>query len=218
MPVAHDPSTRGGAQAGFTLPELLVASALGLAALGTFLLFNRFQLFALRNQATQLDVQTTARAIVDLMARELRRAGADPKCAKNFEGIAKGTATELRVQADLNGNGAIDQPDENITYRLNIDGNKVERIAGGVTDELVSDVRLTGSAIHYYDGAGTELVPTGSPAELTAAQRTTVRRVRARLAIDGSAVDPQNPQPLRAQVSTDVDLRNRFFVASTACP
>ena len=218
MPLTHTPSSHQRWQAGFTLPELLVASALGLVALATFLSFNRFQLFALRNQATQLDVQTTARAIVDLMARELRRAGADPNCVKTFEGIAKGAATELRIQADLDGNGAIDQPDENVTYRFNLEGGTVERIAGGVTDDLVSDVNLTGSVIRYHDGTGAELVPTGSPAELSGGQRTAVRRVRVRLAMDSSAIDPQNPKPLRAQVSTDVDLRNRFFVASTACP
>jgi hypothetical protein len=45
-----------------------------------------------------------------------------------------------------------------------------------------------------------------------------VRRVRIRLSLTEKAVDPLNDRPLRTSVSTDVDLRNRFFLGTTACP
>jgi len=200
--------------AGFTLHELLISSAIGLVACATFASLSNFQLSALQNQATQLDLQITGRSVVDLFAREARRAGRNPTCAQTFAAIAEGTTDRVRIQSDLNGNGAIDGPNEDVTYRFNSDDGTITRIANGVTDQLLSGIDPTGSRFRYFDGAGTELVPVTA---LTQAQRSSVRRVRMELAVRNATV-PSNSSPLRTQMSTDVDLRNRFFVASTACP
>jgi prepilin-type N-terminal cleavage/methylation domain-containing protein len=205
-------------QMGFTIPEVLVASALGLVVLATVYTFNRFQLFALRNQAVQLDIQTAARGFVDLFAREVRGTGMDPTCSKAFDGMGEARSDRLRIRMDLNGNGVIDGNNEDVTYVFNAVTNSVERTANGATETLFSGLALTGSSIRYFDANGTELVPTGSPAALTPAQRALVRRVRVHIALQGAGVDPQNTQSLTARASTDVDLRNRFFIASTACP
>lgn len=205
-------------QKGFTLVEILVATALGLVALASFVAFNRFQLFALSNQATQVDVQTTARSVLDLFAREVRRAGMDPTCSKAFEAIATASTEEVRIQSDLDGSGAIDATNEDIIYRYNFETDAVERVANGFADILLADLDLSGSELIYFDAAGNQLQPAVSTGGLNAAQRATVRRVRMELAVADSAVDPLNSQPLRARMSTDVNLRNRFFLASTACP
>ena len=202
-------------QAGFTVHEILVATTLALATASTFLAFNRFQLFALRSQATQLNIQTAARSIMDLVAREVRRAGMNPTCANTFSAIADAENHELRIQSDLNGSGAIDGPDEDITYRFSFTHGVITRTAGGTSDVLLSGLDLSGSRFRYFDAAGNELIPAHS---LSSAQRSMVRRVRLELALEGSAADPTTSGPLQARASTDVDVRNRFFVTSTACP
>ncbi len=204
-------------QTGFTTVEILVATAISLVALATVTSFNRFQLFALRNQANQLDLQTTARNFVDLFAREVRRAGVDPTCAKTFSGIVDAGATWLRIQSDLNGTGIIGAPNEDVRYFYDFSTNSARRTANGTTEILVSGVNLDGSRIRYFDTAGTEIVPSGT-SPLTAAQRAAIRRVRIELAMAGAEVDPLNSLPLISRLVADVDLRNRFFVTGTACP
>ena len=206
-------SSRLASQAGFSLVEILVATGIGMVAFLTAASFNRFQLFALRNQATQLDVQTTARSVVDLMAREVRRAGKDPTCAKAFNAIAAATSQSIRVQADLDGDGAVTGTNEDITYSYDSSSNTIWRTANGSTSRLMSGWNMTGSKLRYFDQSGTEL--TGS---LSAAQLATVRRVRVELVLAAAAVDPRNSQPLVTRVASNIDLRNRFFVSGTGCP
>jgi len=207
-------SVRG--QAGFSLAELLVAATVSLVALVCIGAFNRFQLFAIRDQAAQVDLQSGARSIADLFGREIRRAGMDPTCSKAFEAIATATTTQVRFKSDLNANGAIGGTDEDITYRFRLWREKIERTSGGVTDLLMSALDPAGSGLAYFDANGIQLIP-GSGG-LTSAQRAAVRRIRLSLAFKGDAVDPQNSQLQVTQVSADIDLRNRFFLGSTACP
>lgn len=199
---------------GFTLIEVLVALLLGLGVSATVLWFTRAQFFALEDQARQLDIQTTSRAIVDLFAREVRRAGMDPQCTKAFDGVAEGSATSIRFRADLNGNGALEAASEDLGYRI-VAPDRIERVAGPTTEVLLDGVAVTGSRLRYFDAGGIELAPGGS---LTAPQRALVRRVRLELSVSGPAADSARDLPLTARAATDVELRNRFFVASTVCP
>ena len=202
---------------GFTTMEVLVAGTIGLIALGAFASFNRFQTFALRNQAAQLAVQSDARAVIDLMAREVRRAGLDPTCGKAFEGVAIAESQGIQVQADLNGDGAIGAPGESIYYRRNLETGDVERVAGGVTDVVLPGDEVAGGSVRYFDGAGNELT-NATGGGLSAAQRASVRRVRISLVLAADLVDPNSTGQARASVSTDVELRNRFFLTGAACP
>jgi len=199
--------------AGVTLIDLLVSVALGLVAMATVLSFHRAQLSALQDQARQLDLQTSTRAIVDLFAREVRRAGLDPGCTRNFAMLADGSATQVRVQQDLNANGALDPGSEDITYRI-VQSNRLERVTGTSTEVLLSNLDLSGSRVRYFDGGGAELLPSPS---LSAAQRAAVRRVRLELVASGAAASPTRTTPLIASAATDVELRNRFFVISNTC-
>jgi len=203
---------------GYTLPEVLVATVISLITIGAVLSFNRAQLFALRDQSSQLDVQTIGRNFTDLFTREVRRAGMDPTCSKSFEAIASARPDQIEIKSDLNGNGAIDATGEDVIYTYNPAIGNVERTSGGVTDVILSGVNVSGSTLRYYDGAGAELLPSGSPPALTATQRTAVRRVQLVLTIQETGIDPHNPAAFAASFSSNVDLRNRFFIVSTACP
>lgn len=200
--------------AGFSLVELLVATSLGLVAVSSFLTFNRYQLFSLQDQSKQIDLQTTARNIVDLFAREVRRAGMNPTCAGTFKGIAVAKASEIQIKTDLNGDGSTNGQNENVTYRFNYSLKSVERVTPTSTETLISNVDFTGSSIKYYDGNGTELIPWYPLGET---QRNNVRRVRIELRLSQDAVDPNKDTELRASASTDVNLRNRFFVSTLGC-
>jgi prepilin-type N-terminal cleavage/methylation domain-containing protein len=223
--VARHASLHG--RRGFTLVEVLVSIALSLVVLAGFTAFNRFQLFALRNQATQIDLQLTARTIVDLIAREVRRAGMDPTCAKNFDTVRRASSKEIRIQSDLNSNGSIGTGDENIRYRYNSSNNSIERITSNGTDALLDNVAPGSLTFSYYDANGNALVPNSWGDEddvsstggyLNGAQRTSVRRIRVALSLADDAVDPLDDHQLKASFSTDVDLRNRYFLGSTVCP
>lgn len=196
-----------------TITELLVATALGLAAMGTVLAFNTAQIQTMQNQTVQIDLQTTARSIVDLFARETRRAGADPMCTKAVTPVVSASATEFRMQTDLNGNGAVDASTEDITYRFVNSMTTVERNTGSSAEALLSGADLTGSRFRYFDGTGAELVPSPS---LTASQRAAVRRVRIELAVREAGVGSQSVY-LTARAATDVELRNRFFNVTVTC-
>lgn len=58
--------------------------------------------------------------------------------------------------------------------------------AAASTDLLMSNVVISDLSVgfRFFDAAGTELVPTGSPATLTSTQRLEVRRVRLTLVVD----------------------------------
>jgi len=203
-------------QRGFTLVDLIVATGLGLVALTAILSFNRAQLFAVRNQARQNDLQMTARNIVDLFSREVRRAGGNPTCAPGISTIADAKQQLLRIQTDLNGDGAATGVDEDVTYQYKFSSRRFDRVANGNTDPLVEGVDLTGSRIRYFDGAGTEV--TAGSTGLSSAQRSNVRRVRIELVMARPQFDPQNSVPIRLEVANDIDLRNRYFVNPTGCP
>jgi hypothetical protein len=201
-------------QGGYALAELLVATVVGLTAMAAVLGFNRFQLFALRSQSAQLEMQTVGRAVTDLFSHEVRRAGMDPTCAKTFEGIAEAGYDRLRIKSDVNGNGTIDAG-EDITYSVQSSPYNMKRTVGETTINMADDNVSLIPLFEYYDGAGNKIAPSGS---LTSAQRAQVRRVRLTLSMKTQTIDPQDDGWMQASFTSNVDLRNRWFVTSTACP
>ena len=204
---------RLGSNAGVTMVELLVGTALGLGAMATVLSFQRAQFSAVRDQVKQLRMQDATRNVVDLFAREMRRAGRDPKCKKIFPPIVVASATEVELRKDLNSNGTLEPDTEEVRYRI-VDSTHFERVAGEAAEVLISDVDLTGSRFRYFDAVGTELIP---EPELSEAQRATVRRVRLELSTTGRDYGSTRTAPLAAHAGTDVELRNRFFIHSEGC-
>jgi type II secretory pathway component PulJ len=205
-----------GNESGFTTIDLLVAAALSLVALAAFASFNRVQLFTLRNAAEQSEVQVTARNIVDLFSREVRRAGANPTCAAGISAISDAKQHLLEVQSDLDGDGTLTGPDEQVTYRYDFSNNELDRVANGNTDALIDGVTLAGSRIRYFDQAGTELA--AGDTGLASAQRANVRRVRIELVVSAASANPYDPEPRRVTVANDVNLRNRYFANTVSCP
>lgn len=202
---------------GFTLAELLVAVSVTMLLAGAIFTFQRYQLFALSHQSQQIDLQSSARATLQLFARELRQAGLNP--APAFCGIAAASAREIRIQSDLNRDGAINGVNEDLTYRYDPSRGALERIDhnnGNRADALIDEVDEVLFRIRYFANDGTEIAP--GQASLTAAQRTAVRRVRVSLTLRDNTLDPNDPSFLRVEAATNVDVRNRAFASMIQNP
>ncbi|MEJ2656234.1 MAG: prepilin-type N-terminal cleavage/methylation domain-containing protein [Desulfobacterales bacterium] len=109
---------------GFTMVELLVAMAVALLAIGaiysTFL--NQYKSYRIQEETAEM--QQNLRIAMLYMEREIRMAGCDPIGTANA-GIVKAERTLIRFTEDVRGNspgsdpdGAIDDPNEDITYAL----------------------------------------------------------------------------------------------------
>lgn len=121
---------------GFTLIELLITMAISAivlsAIVATFVIQRKS--YVAQEQITEM-VQT-ARAAMDMIGREVRMAGYDPKGA-GFFGIPY-DASKLQIRADLRGDGTNDGPDgdtsdpnEKITYKYYEATHQIKRKTGG---------------------------------------------------------------------------------------
>lgn len=202
---------------GFSLTEVLIAMLLMLVVTAAMLSAFRFQMFALKGQDVQLEMQEAARAVVDVMTREIRLAGYDPTCAKTFAGIADARPQLLQLQFDSNEDGAIGAG-ESVTYAYDATAGEIQRNVGGTSSALVSDMPQNALGLSYYDASGTVLTSSGTPAALTAAQRNMVRRVKITVMLQKPNPDPQNGSFMISRFVSNVELRNRFLNGGVACP
>ena len=149
-------------QRGVTLTELLIALALGLFTIGAVYAVHLNQV---KRQVVQEDVlamQQTARAALDMMAREIRMAGYDPMGvnrdadpSNDFHGLSY-HPTELRVRADLNGNGVLTgQKDRNesIVYLYDDSTSTLRRKVGKGGRQPVAD-HIEAFSFSYRDALG----------------------------------------------------------------
>jgi Tfp pilus assembly protein PilW len=215
-------------QAGFSPIETLIATLIGLVAVAAFTTFSTGEMYAMRNQASQTDLQSSARGIVDLFEREVRRAGTgtNASCTGTVStGILVAKSSQIQIKADLSNpqNGTGDA-NENVTYTLDFANSAVKRTDNNTTttaDTLWSGVNISGasaiegSQISYFDNAGNQLV-TGSGG-LSAADLLNVVRVKLVLTLKANVIQPGNSTVLTATAAADVDVRNRYFVMASQC-
>jgi len=220
-------SRRRRDERGFTLPDMLGAMTLAIIAGTGAVTFIRMQSLALRVQAGQADLNDSSRGAIELMAREIRLAGywpcgtsttapcpgACPAVGGSGRGIFTGaTSTLIRVQADLDGNGAISTAaaaTEDLTFQYDAANTKVTRTAGSgggaATGDIATDVAAGAFAIRYFDSTGTEIVPAAGG--LTAAQAGAINRVAVRLE-PAKATDARITTQAKASLWTNIFLDN----------
>ncbi len=144
--------------AGFTLIEVLLCLAILSILFGTV-----YRSFATVNRSytkenVKAGVQQKTRIAIDLMARDIRLAGLDPLGSANagFNPANTGT-TSVQFTADLNYDGDLDDPFEDIIYTIN--GNLLQQTSdlgsGSVTATLMDNV--TALTFNYLDGADNPL-------------------------------------------------------------
>ena len=144
--------------AGFTLVEVLISIAILSILFGT--IYRTFDIFgrSYTKENVKAGIQQKARIGIELMARDIRLAGLDPMGQTTAGFIVADTdATSIRLAADLNFDGDLMDPFEDITYSLN--GDRLEQTSntgtGMSVDTLMDNV--TDLTFTYLDAGDTAL-------------------------------------------------------------
>jgi type IV pilus assembly protein PilW len=115
---------------GFTLIELMIAMVIGSILMVAVVSAYQIQVGSKNTQEALTDMNTTARAALEIMTKELSTAGCDPNNT-DIPGFVDATADDLTVTMDIGNtagtsfqaDGLIDGPNEQIRYAVNGNGN-----------------------------------------------------------------------------------------------
>jgi hypothetical protein len=139
--------------------------------------------------------QQSARIGVETMVQDLRLAGLNPLGTAGA-GVVAATPTSFQFTADVNFDGDVDDPFENITYRLT--GTNLEQSNHLGTEVLLENVSTL--AFSYFDDTGNVI-----PAADLAARRQDIRTVGIALTVSRPA---GRDQQVARTYSTQVRCRN----------
>lgn len=142
---------------GFTLVEMIVAMAvLGLMGFATVNLF-KAQHQATQRQNAGVEATQNARAGLDMLVRELRNAGYDPRETSGAT-ITTLKAEDIAWTADLNEDGDVDDfgatGDESVRYYFDSAAGTLVREADGVATPVVDGVN--DFSLRYLDYQGND--------------------------------------------------------------
>ncbi|MEB2284657.1 MAG: hypothetical protein B6D46_01420 [Polyangiaceae bacterium UTPRO1] len=147
---------------GMTLVELLVGMMLGLVATAALGVVLRAGLAASLRAGADAEVAIETAAAVDQLVRDLRSAGYDPRGA-GFPAFRLTAADRVELQADLDGDGAIDgNSEERVAYRVAVASRSLQRIVGAQSLPILADVESSGLRLAWFDAAGNALDPDDS--------------------------------------------------------
>jgi len=210
---------------GFSTAEVLIGTALSLFALGTLYSFFQAQQKSHATQSTYSQSQTITRTVIDLMTREIRMATYDPtapgalttsgppNCPGVEQGLVEATPSKIHFKQDLNGDAALSGPGEDIVY--DVLGNQIRRTDGAALPiPIVDNVPAGGLNFRYFDASNppNEIVPSGSPPQLTPAQRDCVTKVRVTVKANLKNPNPRVSTPVSSIAECEVAIRNRSLM------
>jgi type IV pilus assembly protein PilW len=161
---------------GFTIIELLVSMAVFLLAIGAIYSTFQTQHKSYLMQQEVAAMQQNLRAAMFYMQREIRMAGCDPLGTAGA-GIVTKNSDSISFTEDVRGDsagsdpdGALNDPNENITYSLN-GGNLVRDTGGG--NQIVAE-NIDALNFFYLDANGSE---TAVLADIRSVEITIVARI-----------------------------------------
>jgi type IV pilus assembly protein PilW len=140
-----------GNDRGHTLAEMscaVVMSGFCMGAIGSMM---KLQQEAFNTQDQIVVMEQTARTTMQMISRDMRMAGYNPARIAGLTGITYNPG-QLRIQADLSGDGTVAQANEDITYVLNGATAQLVRTAPGST-LVIRDIQAVSYA--YLDANGT---------------------------------------------------------------
>jgi len=154
-----------------TVAELLAAIVMTAAAMGAMysMMVAQNQVFSAQDRA--VEIEQTARTIMTMISRELRMAGYNPVQGTSFNGITY-DPVQLRIQADLNGNGVLTDTNEDITYSFDAANLRLLRTA---PNGLIVFQNIQTFTFSYLD-------VNGNPTTTTADIRQVMVSIKARAA------------------------------------
>ena len=172
---------------GFTLIEVVIALALSMVTVGAIYIIYLGQVKSQVVREDKLDMQQHARVAMDLIVRELRMAGYDPRhvnqdnnLSNDFDGISY-HPTQLEVRADLNGNGGPTDSNESIRFSHDPATFTLRRDTGGGRQPLAEHIESF--SIKYFDHHGQ---PTTDSKH--------IRQIELNIQARTESPDPQYPQ------------------------
>ena len=142
-----------------TVAELLAAVVMTAAAMGAMysMMVAQNQVFSAQDHAVEME--QTARTIMTMISRDLRMAGYNPVQGVSFNGITY-DPVQLRIQADLNGNGVRTDTNEDITYSFDAANRRLLRTA---PNSLIVFQNIQAFTFSYLDTGGN---PTTNSADI----------------------------------------------------
>jgi prepilin-type N-terminal cleavage/methylation domain-containing protein len=173
---------RSLSQAGFSMIELLTVIAI-LGVLFTFMYkgFERLNRYYTAENV-KAGTQQSARIGVEMMVQDIRLAGLNPMGTAGA-GVVAASPTSFHFTADVNFDGDVADPFEDITYGVNLDGTCgtcLQQTNHLGTEILLGDVNTL--ALTYLDDTGTAI-----PAADLATRRVDIRTVGITLTVNRPA-------------------------------
>ncbi len=174
-------------QRGVTLTELMVALVMGVATVAAVYSIHLVQVTQRIVQEDVMSMQQNARAAIDLMVRELRMSGYDPKGvnrddtrSNDFSGVTY-HPTELHIASDLNGNGLLADSNETIVFLYDASTQTLKRKIGNGGRQPVAE-NIQSLSIQYFDEHATATTDT-----------TRIRMIELTLTAQTEHPDPSYP-------------------------
>lgn len=191
---------------GLTLVELMIVMVLSLLLMSAVYATYKVQKVTSDVQHQVASVQQDLRAVIDIMARDIRMAGCNPTLAPDINnpeianscGIvaAQSGATSLVINMDRNADGST--AGERVSYVLN--GTTLKRN----NDELARNISAFG--LTYYDESNAAIIPVG--AYLTDSQGISARDVQVTIQIRSDKKDPDTNDYIIRTTTKRIKMRN----------
>lgn len=153
-------------QNGFTLVELLIGIFVSLIILAGIYGVFQSQQVAFSSQEQTNEMNQNIRAVMDLMAREVRLAGYKTS-TEVFNGIATAQPGTIRLLADVNQDGSILGDTEDITYSYNASTLQITR--NGVSLPIAENITNLAFLYTLVDGT-----TTSNPGSLNTIRKVTI--------------------------------------------
>ncbi len=197
---------------GFTLIEMVVVMLMLSITMAAFYSVYRMQTRSLKGQENRLEAQQTARSALDFMVREIRNAGyfpetvTDANCFAGQGGIQTADSQTFRFHYDFSPpDGDCGGGNEDIAFGYNNATKDITRAVNGGAPESLTDGNATDLTLAYFAQDGTPL--TSFP--LNAADRASIKRVNITVKVESKNMYDEFGGALAAEMTTNVDLRNR---------
>ena len=189
---------------GLTLVELMIVLVLSLMLMSAVYAVYQTQNAIGTAQQETITVQQDLRAVMDIIAWDLRQTGCDPLMRSTAGLLAPPSGPhEIMVSMDLNDDGdTVDiNPDEQVTFTIN--GTNLLR------NGVVLARNVTTFGISYINANDNVITPTGGGGTyLDSAQVSEVRSVDVNLGIQSDKEDPSTHEHVSRTITKRVRMKN----------
>ncbi len=196
---------------GFTLIETIIAMFIFTITMAAFYSVYRMQTHSLKGQGDRVEAQQAARSALDFMVREIRNAGYFPvtvtnaNCFEDEGGIQIADSQSFRFHYDFSPpDGECSGGNEDIAFGYNATTKNITRAVNGGEPEPLTDGRAE-LVLKYFDQTGFELLPV----PLSDTDRASIQKVSIKVSVTSKPMAEGTGNPLKAEMTSNVDLRNR---------